>query len=143
MSATVTLLDKPLNLRRPTSLSAGWEAVALRSVSEVAACGAALALCWPAPGRGVEPPPALFTALHSQSIASWGRAAADALLLRGVKLGDLMTAGAEALEVISEALLPESDVKAAEAFSSGGAGMTGPSSPSAAPTVSPPPGGPV
>jgi len=139
----VSVAGKQVTLRKPTSPSAGWEAVSLRGVSELAACGAALALCWPAPGRGVEPPPALLTALHTQSCAAWGRGAADALLLRGVSIGDLMQAGGLALDLVSATILPEADVQAAEAFSAGEAGTTGPSSPSAAPTVSPPPGGPA
>lgn len=137
----VTLSGRKVILRKPVSPSAGWEVISLRALSEVAACGAALALCWPAPGRGVEPPPALFGALASQSIATWGRSAADALLLRGVQLGELMAAGGEAIELIATSVLPEEAVAGAEAFCGGEAGLTGPSSPSAAPTVSPPPGG--
>jgi UDP-N-acetylmuramyl pentapeptide phosphotransferase/UDP-N-acetylglucosamine-1-phosphate transferase len=64
-------------------------------------------------------------------------------LLRGVSIGDLMQAGGLALDLVSATILPEADVQAAEAFSAGEAGTTGPSSPSAAPTVSPPPGGPA
>lgn len=109
---TVTIGGQSIRLGRPASLAVRIDVIAAVSTSEVRGLAAALGICWEA---GSPRPPAQYAKFRYDALR-YGGAVLDALLGRGVPLGEIMTAGQEAFLWLAESVPTGDRVQAHEDF---------------------------
>lgn len=112
--ASVTLLGRTHELVQHPSEAVRWEIAALANVSALRARAAAIAATVPGAEKRYGMP-ALVRCGYAVPV--WGEQAFNALRKAGVKLDDVLAEGETALEFVTDGLVTESDVKAAEDFS--------------------------
>ena len=111
----INLLGQAVTLVVPPSYAVRWECAALVHVSMLRARSAALGLTLPQPMQKRLKLPTLVACGYS--LAVYGGAVFDALAAAGVKMDDVLAVGAVALDVVTDGLVTEADVRAAEDFS--------------------------
>lgn len=112
--ASVTVLGQSYDLAPPASYALRWEIAALPHTSVIRARAAALVACAPQLERRLKVPP---LARCGFSAGAWAGECFDALAKAGVKLDAIMRDGETALDVLTDGLVTEADVDAAEGFS--------------------------
>ena len=112
--ATVTLLGRSHDLVQHPSEAVRWEVTILATISVIRGRAAALAATIPGCEKrfGI---PALTRCGYAVPV--WGEAAFNALRKAGVRLDDIMAQGEIALDFLTDGLVTEADVQAAEDFS--------------------------
>lgn len=117
---THQLGEHEIQLHPPPSMASRWEIFLLGPTNPWRAFGAALAACWKGPGR-----PTATLARSGWSVAAWGGAVVDELVARGIEPAKVNAVGAVAFGLLSEGLITEEQVQAAENGSGAGAPSTG------------------
>lgn len=110
---TATVGGVEVALAAPASMAARYDVLLAAEKNRQRAMAAALGLCWQ---RGEGRPKARY----GYDVMAYGGAVIDELAARGVKLRDVLHAGAVALELCADGLFSEEEV--ADAVGNSGAG---------------------
>lgn len=102
-------------LTLPKSFSVRLDVVGAAGRNAVRACAAALGVCWQGPGK-----PKQSLERHGYDVLAYGGAVMDELVAHGATAKQVIDAGREALELISESIPTDEEVTATEGFTEAG-----------------------
>ena len=119
--ASLELLGKSYDLVVPASYAVRWEIAALANVSVIRARAASIVATVPGAEKRLKVQP---LSRHGFSVGSWAGDCFDALTKAGVKLEAIMADGETAIDFLTDGLVTEADVDAAEGFSEAPAEQT-------------------